>query len=295
MASGAPSTVGICALRGDEARRHGGRPPGCVALGERAGKAEHGVAGACRPLVLNRRSGPEHLRDLVKRKLAARLRKEMDRGRPASGHQEGVAGNRTHPERIGGEAHGGYALPALNLVNCGLGRNLQACRTDSVRQRSRRVVAQIRDQFDLDPGVAQVERRAIGAVVRGDEDDAFTDFDAVLVQIATRRVGEHDARSVVVGEDQRTLDRPRGQHDFTRPHLPQPLARQVRVGDELGFNEPFAQPDEILSVIAECLRTRLEPNVRRAAQRSYGVGEPLPGALAIDASASLSEQRTARR
>ena len=114
---------------GDEARRHGGCTPGCVALGERVGKTEHSVAGACRPLALNRRSGPEHLRDLVKRKLAARLRKEMDRGRPASGHQEGVAGKRAHAERIGGEAHGGYALPALNLVNCGLGRDLQACRT----------------------------------------------------------------------------------------------------------------------------------------------------------------------
>ena len=194
-----------------------------------------------------------------------------------------------------GKAHSSYALPALELVNCGSCGDPQTRCARRLRQRSGRGVAQIRDQFDPYPRLMQVERGAISAVMCGDDDDSLTDFDAVLVQIATRRVGEHDARTIIVGENKRALDSPRGEHDFTRPHLPQPLARQIGVGDQIGFSEPFAERDEILREIAESLRARHEPHVRRAAERGDGVGEPLPGALAVDAGVSLGEQRTARR
>ena len=91
------------------------------------------------------------------------------------------------------------------------------------------------------------------------------------------------ARPVVVGEDQRTLDGAGRQHDLARPHLPQPLARQIGVGDEFGFGEPLAERHEILRVIAESLRARHEPHVRRGAKRGERVGEPFAGALAVDA------------
>ena len=51
------------------------------------------------------------------------------------------------------------------------------------------LVAQIRDQRDLDAGLFQIERRAIGAVVRGHDDDALADLDAVMVEIAPRSIG----------------------------------------------------------------------------------------------------------
>ena len=69
---------------------------------------------------------------------------------------------------------------ALNLVNRGLGRDAQACGARRLRQGPGGGVAEVRDQLDFDPRVFQVERGAIGAVVRGDDDDALADFDAIL-------------------------------------------------------------------------------------------------------------------
>jgi hypothetical protein len=84
--------------------------------------------------------------------------------------------------------------------------------------------------LDLHPGLMQIERGAIGAVMGGGDDDAVADFDAVAVEIIARRIGQHDAGAVVVGKHQRPLDRAGGEHHLFRPHLPQPLARRIRIG-----------------------------------------------------------------
>ena len=129
---------------------------------------------------------------------------------------------------------------AANLVHRGFRRHLNPGRPRRLRQRPRRVVAQIGDEFDLSARFLQIERGAIGAVVRSHHDDALAHLDAVLMEIAPRGVSQHHPRPVVVGEDERALDRAGRQDDLARPHLPQPLAREIGISDEFGLGDPLA-------------------------------------------------------
>ena len=111
--------------------------------------------------------------------------------------------------------------------------------------------------------------------MRGRDDDARADLDAVLVEIAPRGAGERHARPVVVGEDERALDRAGREHDFARAHLPQPLAGQIGIGDQVGFGNALVERDEILRVIAERLRARHQPQVGRGAERGDASGRAI--------------------
>ncbi len=97
----------------------------------------------------------------------------------------------------------------------------------------------------------KVERRAIGGVVRGDDDGAAAAAHAVAVEVGARRVGQHHARPVVAREHQRPLDRARREHHLLRAHLPQPLARQARVGVGQMVGDALRQPDQVVREIAE--------------------------------------------
>ena len=108
----------------------------------------------------------------------------------------------------------------VDAENLGAGNDLDARRARGVRQRSLGLAAQIGDQLDADARLLQVERGAVGAVVRGRDDDAVADLGAILAAVAPRGIGEHHGRAVVVREDERTLDRAGRQHHLTRAHLP---------------------------------------------------------------------------
>ena len=132
------------------------------------------------------------------------------------------------------------------------------------------------------PASLQIERGAIGAVVRGRDDHALADLDAILAAIAPRGVGEHHARAVVIREHQRTLDRAGRQHDLARAHLPQPLARQVGIGDEVRLGDALVQGDEVLRVIAERLRSRHQAQVGPVSKRRDRFRQPIARAHGLD-------------
>ena len=126
--------------------------------------------------------------------------------------------------------------------------------------------------------------------MRRRDDDALADLDAVL-GIAPRGICEHHARAIIIRKNQRTLDRAGRQHHLARANLPQPLARQVGIGDEVGFGHALVEGDEILRVIAERLGARHQAHVGRRAQRgdrcraSRGARSP-----SISASSSASSE-----
>ena len=131
--------------------------------------------------------------------------------------------------------------------------------------------------------------------MRGHDHDALADLDAVLIEIAPRGVGEHHARPVVVGEDERPFDGAGRQHDLARPHLPEPLAWALGIGDELGLAHALGERDEILRIIAKRLRARHQPHVRLGAKRGERLGEPVRRAFACDPRSGLGEKRAAGR
>ena len=192
-----------------------------------------------------------------------------------------------------GEAHADDAQAPLDRVDGGLDRDPESRRAGRLRQRPGRLVAQVGDQLDRDAGLVQVERGAIGLVMRSDDDDALADLDAMEVEIAPRRAGKHDPGPIVVGKDERPLDGACREHDLAGPHPPQPLARRFWVGEEAGLGQPFAETDEILRIIAERLRARHETDIGRPAQAVQRLGEPLAGGLSVDGRARLGAERSA--
>ena len=87
------------------------------------------------------------------------------------------------------EPHGRDALAPAHLVHCGLRRHTNTGRPRGLGPRPENLVAEIRDQFNLGASLFQIDRRAIGAVVRGHDDNTLADLDAVLMEIAPRSVG----------------------------------------------------------------------------------------------------------
>ena len=196
---------------------------------------------------------------------------------------------------MGGEPHRLDAEAATHLVHRRLDRDADAGGARRLRQETRRFVAQVGDNLDLRTGLLEVESGAIGVVVGGSDGDALADLDAVLVEIAPRRVGQHHARPVVVGEDERPLDRARRQHDLARSHLPEPLARQIGIRHQLGLGQPLAQRQEILRVIAERLGARHQLDVGHRAERGKRLRQPVERAPAVDPRPRLGEERAAGR
>ena len=162
------------------------RASGCVAVHERAREIEGRVAGPGRPFALSRRARLEELQRLVEDELAARLREEMHRRRPSARHEQRVAGDssiRAHmpdPNRVDPQA-------TVDASNLGAGNDLDARGSRGIRQRSLGLAAQIGNQRDADACLLEVERRAVGAVVRRRDDDAVADLGAILARNSAAR------------------------------------------------------------------------------------------------------------
>ncbi len=218
----------------------------------------------------------------------------MHRGRPSARHQERIAGDlllsalMPDANRIDPQA-------TIGAEDLGAGKNLDVRGARGVGQRPADLAPQISDQRNADASLLEIERGAIGAVMRGHDDHSVADPGAILESIAPRGFREHDARPVVVRKDQRTLDRAGRQHHLARPHLPQAFARQVGIGDEVGFGEALVERDKILRVIAERLGARHQSDVWRGAQRGERFRKPSSRALPLDLGLGLGEQRAAER
>ena len=125
---------------------------------------------------------------------------------------------RSHAHTL--DADGVDSQAAFGAENLGAGNDLDARGPCGIRQRSLGLGAQIDDQRDADASLLQIERGAVGAVVRRRDDDAVADLGAILEAIAPRGIREHHGGAVIVREDERALDRAGRQHDFARTHLP---------------------------------------------------------------------------
>jgi hypothetical protein len=80
-------------------------------------------------------------------------------------------------------------------------------------QRARRPGDARVDNLDFRSCLGQSLGDGIGARVVGRDDDPLADEDRVTLEINERRVGGHHAGPVVVGHDERPLDRAGRDHD----------------------------------------------------------------------------------
>ena len=78
---------------------------------------------------------------------------------------------------------------------------------------------------DPEPGVGQLDGGGVGAVIGREHHRALPDQDAVPVEVGVRRIREHDAGPVVVGEYDRTLVRTGREDDLLSSNTPNTVAR----------------------------------------------------------------------
>jgi hypothetical protein len=141
-------------------------------------------------------------------------------------HDEQVAVDLASVELHAGEAPG----PAL-------GRDL-----------ANALLAQVDDLHDRSAGLLQEGNRVESALVGGDDDRAVAGLERPAPDEPTDRFRQHDPDQVVPREDQRLLDRARGDHDVGRPEAQEQGARIHR--DEAALEDAERGPRDDLESLA---------------------------------------------
>ena len=153
---------------------------------------------------------------------------------------------------------------------------------------------QVDDRGYLHAMAMEIEGGAVGAVVVGRHHGAAAGKDGKTVDIGARGAGQHHPRTVVVGEDQRPLQRARRQHDAPGADAPQTLARQMRRrgGAEM-VGDPFERDQEIVVEIPGDSGPGENPDIVHPAQLRRRLGRPSGAGDAV-AAGSLQERAAGR-
>ena len=114
------------------------------------------------------------------------------------------------------------------------------------------------------------------------------------MQVRPRSRRQHDARPIVAGKHQRSLDRAGREHDFARAHLPEAFARRVRRGSARCSVTRSHKPDHVVREIAERRRARQQRDVGARAQRPPALrASHCRRRLPVDRRVRFVEQRAA--
>ena len=173
------------------------------------------------------------------------------------------------------------------------GQDLAAGRTQGRGlRRAVALLAQIDDRH-VEARCPEIRRSRVGGSARCGDHRTPSRRHAVAIDEHAQALGQHDAGTIVVGEDERALVRARRQHDLGGAHLPQTLARQVGVRLRQMVGHPLHQADVVVIVVAEGRRARQQGDVVARAESGKRVGEPRPGRFAVDAGGRLVQQSAA--
>ena len=173
------------------------------------------------------------------------------------------------------------------------GQNLKAKISGGRKQPLARRISTVHDRFNGNAGALQIEGSFVGRIVRRVDANLGADSNAVVIEIGTGRRCQHDAGTIVVGEYHRPFDRTCGNDHLLRPYLPQPFARQVRIGIGQVVGHPLDQRHEILSVVAESRGAAEQSHIIHGRKRRSRIRGPLEARLAVDHYAAFMGKRTA--
>ncbi len=157
-----------------------------------------------------------------------------------------------------------------------------------------RLRPRVHDGRDVDPGLREVERGRVGAVVRGEGHGAPPGEHPEAVRVRARGAGEHHAGPVVAGEGDRPLVRTRRQDDAASADAPQPLPGDVlrRVAAQV-VGAALHRDHEVARVAALDGRSQQQPDLRHRAE--LVPRRPAPGRRrAAVAVAAHAQQASAR-
>ncbi len=190
---------------------------------------------ADRPLAFDGGARNISLQSVVVDELAAGLREQMNAGREAAGHKHQIARDgfglaKTSAGSRAGEACGPYAQAPARCRDDGRRTHVDPGGAGTLDPAAAGRGSQIRDGDNGNAGGLQIERGAIGTIAGGKDQCLVAGPDTVPVRVSAGGFRHHHTRPVIVGEYDGPFDRTGGQHDFFCPHLPEPLARLLRIG-----------------------------------------------------------------
>ena len=204
---------------------------------------------------------------------------------PAAGDGEAVARDRLgHAAVERRDAHGGeHAVGvAVGADHRRVVADLDAELAGALDQRALRVLAHVNDHLHRHTGTREVDRRAVGVIV-GREHDELLRHEAEAMKEAADAGSEHDARSVVVGEDQRALGGTGRDDELVRadlPHTTHGAAAALLLGQVL--RDALHQRHGALIAIVEGGRAGEDRHVGVGAQARLDVGHPVRSRLVVD-------------
>ena len=205
----------------------------------------------------------------------ARVRPEMDGRLPAAGDAERIAVD----VFSGAELHALESLAADRLDDARPGPDFDVLRAQPFGEIRRRFRAAVEQDRDRRARRHEVERGEIGGVVVGCEHDLPSGCDPIAVRVLAHGAGKHDARQVVLLEDERLLDRAGRKQRLLRVHAPVALAHGARLVAEV---EPLQQPRHAVVVEAEAGRGRQQGDVPRRGKLAEHAREPGDHGRVID-------------
>ena len=222
----------------------------------------------------------------------------MNAGRKAAGHQHGIAAQGLGSSHLtGGKDRGNIGpLDAKLADGAGDGKaflDLQASGLGRLDQRTNGMGTRIDNRGDLDACLVQIQSRPIGLIMAGGNHHPLAGFDAIAVQIDAGRIGQQDAGTVIVWEDQWTLDGTRRQHHFAGPNLPQTLARGTGSRMGLMLAQTLGNADHIVREIAKGVGAADQGDLGIGCQGRYRLGEPNLRGLAVDLCVGRRQERAA--
>ena len=298
--SGRP-LVGVMALRSDRpigggavARGLSGHETNHMAVAPTPGGAEDASGGARHANTRQRAIRDEADELAIPARPTRDVQVQIEERVPPTGDGEAVAGDRLgHATVERRHAHRGEYPVGISVGadHGGVIADLDAEFAGALDQRALRVLAYVNDHLHRHTGTREVDRRAVG-VVTGGEDHELLGHEAEAMQEATHAGREHDARAIVVGENQWALGSAGRNDEFVRadlPHATQCTPFALRLGQVL--RDALHQRDGTLVAVVERGRAGENRHVGVGAQARLNVGHPAHRRLVVD-QLLAAEQRT---
>ena len=137
----------------------------------------------------------ERIERFIEAQLAARLRIQVHRGRPAAVHRQAIAldGSSRH-------VHRGYAFAPARAEDGAARQHVDAERAQLRSEWCVRLRAEVDQGGDLDAGFHHVARRVIGGIAAGRDHDLAAGGHAIPERVQARAVGEKNPGTIVAGK-----------------------------------------------------------------------------------------------
>ena len=173
------------------------------------------------------------------------------------------------------------------------GMDLDPARPCGVDQSAVRLRAQINDAGDPRAPVVQGDRGSVAVIIRGHDQRPPPGQNAVAHGVTAHRTGQHHAGPVVVAEHQGPLDRAGRQHHPLGPHLPDPLARDVRHHGTDVIGHPLGDGQVVVVVISVHGRPGQQRDLRHRPKLRHHLRHPCRGRKTVDLHVVLGQQGAA--